>query len=48
MAQSTDVNRQIVLAERPKGQPDDNTLKLQTTDVPVPGEGEMLLRTVYL
>ncbi len=48
MAQTSDINRQIVLAERPKGQPDDNTLKLQTTDVPVPGEGEMLVRTVYL
>lgn len=48
MAQTSDVNRQIVLVERPKGQPDDNTLKLQTTDVPVPGAGEMLVRTVYL
>lgn len=48
MAQTSDVNRQIVLAERPKGQPDDNTLKLQATDVPVPGKGEMLVRTVYL
>ena len=48
MAQSSGINRQIVLAERPKGQPDENTLKLQTTDVPAPGEGEMLVRTVYL
>ena len=48
MAQTPDVNRQIVLAERPKGQPDENTLRLQTTDVPVPGDGEMLVRTVYL
>ncbi|WP_170552373.1 NADP-dependent oxidoreductase [Ruegeria atlantica] len=48
MAQTSEVNRQIVLAERPKGQPDHDTLKMQATDVPVPGEGEMLVRTVYL
>lgn len=48
MPQSSDINRQIVLAERPQGQPDENTLRLQTSDVPQPGDGEMLVRTVYL
>ncbi|WP_170401861.1 NADP-dependent oxidoreductase [Ruegeria arenilitoris] len=48
MAQSPDVNRQIVLNERPSGQPDENTLRLTTNVVPTPGPDEMLVRTVYL
>ena len=48
MPQSPDTNRQIVLAERPKGQPDEHTLRMQTTEIPKPGAGEMLVRTVYL
>ena len=48
MTQTADKNRQLVLAERPKGEPDDNTLRLETADIPEPGKGEMLLRTVYL
>ena len=48
MPQTVDINRQIVLAERPKGQPDENTLQLATTEIPQPSAGEMLVRTVYL
>lgn len=48
MAQTPDINRQIILAERPVGEPDENTLRLETSAVPTPGEGEMLLRTKYL
>ncbi len=48
MTQSLDTNRQFVLAERPVGEPDDNTLRLVETAVPVPGPEEMLLRTEYL
>ena len=48
MPQTSSQNRQIVLAQRPTGLPDDQTLRLTSTDVPVPGDGEMLLRTVYL
>lgn len=48
MTQTNDKNRRIVLAERPKGQPDENTLRLEVADVPEPGAGEMLVRTVYL
>ena len=48
MAQTADTNRQIVLNARPQGRPDENTLRLQTTDVPEPGAGEMLVRTVYM
>ena len=48
MTQSTSENRRIVLAQRPKGLPDADTLRLETTAMPVPGDGEMLLRTKYL
>ncbi|HRY23406.1 MAG: NADP-dependent oxidoreductase [Geminicoccaceae bacterium] len=48
MARSKTVNRQWVLAERPKGEPDDRTLRLVTGDVPTPGKGQMLLRNEYL
>jgi alcohol dehydrogenase len=48
MAQTSDTNRRIVLAERPKGLPDDKTLRLEESAIPKPGKNEMLLRTVYL
>lgn len=48
MPQSPDINRRIVLAERPKGLPDDNTLRLEEAAVPEAGQGQMLLRTTYL
>ncbi len=48
MPQTADTNRRIVLNERPKGEPDDNTLRLETTDIPTAGAGEMLIRTCYL
>jgi NADPH-dependent curcumin reductase len=42
------LNRQVVLAERPKGAPTADTLKLIETDVPTAGPNQMLLRTQYL
>ena len=48
MTQSNTRNRKFVLAERPKGEPDDNTLRLETDDLPIPGKGQMLLRNEYL
>lgn len=48
MAQSESVNRKFVLAARPKGEPDDTTLRLETEDVPTPGKVQMLLRNEYL
>ena len=48
MAQSNSTNRQLVLAQRPKGEPDDNTLRLETTEIPTAGDGQMLLRNEYL
>lgn len=48
MTVTQNTNRQIVLAERPKGLPDEHTLRLQESEVPKPSQGEMLLRTRYL
>lgn len=48
MTQTTKTNRQIVLAERPKGEPTQDTLKLTETDIPTAGAGQMLLRTTFL
>ena len=48
MPQTSTENRRIVLAERPVGLPDDNTLRLESVDIPTPKDGEMLLRTEFL
>lgn len=48
MTQSNTENRRFVLAERPTGEPDKNTLRLETADVPQPAAGQMLLRNKYL
>ena len=48
MPQSNTTNRQLVLAERPKGEPDAQTLQLVEGPVPQPGAGQMLLRTQFL
>ncbi len=41
-------SRQILLALRPRGEPTPDNFKLVETDVPEPGPGQMLLRTIYL
>ncbi len=48
MPQTDLQNRRFVLAERPNGEPTLATLRLEAAPVPVPGPGQMLLRTVYL
>lgn len=48
MAQTDTTNRRLILAERPKGAPDANTLRLVESPLPVPASGQMLLRTEYL
>lgn len=48
MPQSATINRRIVLAERPKGPPTDRTLRQVEGAVPLPGPGQMLLRTQFL
>jgi NADPH-dependent curcumin reductase CurA len=41
-------NRQFLLASRPHGEPSPDNFRLVEADVPEPGPGQMLLRTVYL
>jgi NADPH-dependent curcumin reductase CurA len=48
MPQSPTVNRRIVMAARPNGAPTPQDFRLETQPVPVPKEGEVLLRTVWL
>ena len=48
MTQSDTVNRRYVLAQRPKGEPDENTLRLETLEIPKPAKNQMLLRNEYL
>lgn len=48
MPQSNITNRQFVLAQRPKGEPDAHTLRLEATEIPTAGAGQMLLRNEYL
>jgi NADPH-dependent curcumin reductase CurA len=43
-----DRNRRLVLAERPTGMVDEQTVRLEETDIPEPGEGEALARVRYL
>jgi NADPH-dependent curcumin reductase CurA len=42
------VNRRIVLARRPRGAPTPEDFRLERLPVPVPGPGQVLLRTRYL
>jgi len=48
MNQSTEINRQITLASRPKGAPEASNFKLVESSIPSPDNGQLLLRTVYL
>ncbi len=48
MNQRSDINRRWLLAERPSGEPTSNTLRLAESPVSAAGDGEMLLRTVFL
>ncbi len=42
------VNRQITLAARPTGFPKESDFKLVESPVPTPGEGELLIKAIYL
>ncbi|MBO0213476.1 NADP-dependent oxidoreductase [Vibrio sp. Vb2880] len=42
------MNQRIVLASRPVGAPTKQDFRLETVTQPQPGEGEVLLRTIYL
>jgi len=43
-----DMNKQILLARRPKGAPVPDDFELAETAIPAPGDGEFLARTIYL
>src|SRR5947209_3975196 len=40
--------RRIVLASRPQGAPTEHNFRLETAPAPEPGEGQVLLRTIWL
>jgi NADPH-dependent curcumin reductase CurA len=44
----SEINRRIVLAERPQGRPGPQNFRLEQVPVPEPGAGEVLSRTLYL
>src|ERR1700693_3908229 len=48
MSVTHSVNRQIVLKSRPEGAPSLDNFDLRETSVPQPGNGEVLIRTLYL
>ena len=41
-------NRQLLLARRPQGTPQLDDFEVVDAEVPSPGEGEMLIQTIYL
>lgn len=48
MPQSKTANRQIILNSRPVGAPTPNDFRTESGNVPAPGAGQVLLRTVWL
>jgi len=48
MSQNKGHNRSLVLNSRPHGAPVCDNFRLEKTPVPVPAEGQVLLRTIYL
>ena len=48
MPQTNTVNRRVVLAGRPRGLPTPKDFRIEEVAVPTPGDGQVLLRTIYL
>ena len=44
----TEQMQRIVLASRPDGEPTDDNFRLETVDLPQPGEGEVLVKSHYM
>ena len=44
----TDTMKRIVLASRPEGEPTTDNFRLEEADMPKPGKGEFLARTIWL
>jgi NADPH-dependent curcumin reductase len=45
---TTRLNRRIVMAARPKGEPQETDSRLEEAPAPHPAEGQVLLRILYL
>ena len=45
---TTNENTRILLASRPHGEPTRDNFRIEDAPMPTPGEGEVLLRTIYL
>ena len=45
---SEQVNRQVILNSRPQGYPTDDNFKMLEGEIPVPGDGQVLVRTIWL
>jgi NADPH-dependent curcumin reductase CurA len=43
-----ETNREIVLAKRPDGVPDEDTFEMRESEIPTPEAGEILVRTLHL
>ena len=43
-----ELNRRLVLAERPSGNVDDSTVRVERDEIPEPGPGEALVRTRFI
>lgn len=48
MPQNITINRKIILHSRPNGAPTLDNFRLEESSVPVPAQGQILLRTLYL
>lgn len=48
MPQTASTNRRIVLVSRPRGRPVPGDFRVETSPIPEPRDGEVLLRTLYL
>ena len=48
MNQTTDINRQMVLASRPFGAPTAENFEIVNSEKPTPKAGKVSLRTVFL
>jgi len=44
----TETMQRVVLAARPQGEPKDTDFRLETQSMPEPGDGEFLVRTIWL
>lgn len=48
MERIEEINRRIVLVSRPAGAPTENNFRLEKLPMPLPGQGQVLLQTIFL